>query len=86
MLVYLAAVSIVTFITWGVDKFRARAGQWRVSERVLFGMTLLGGAFGALAGMVLFRHKTRKPLFWLVVGVGCIFYAVLLILVGQKIG
>ena len=80
MLVYLAAVSIVTFITWGVDKFRARAGQWRVSERVLFGMTLLGGAFGALAGMQFFRHKTRKPLFWLVVGVGCILQTLLLVL------
>lgn len=86
MLVYLAAVSIITFITWGMDKFRAKTGRWRVPERVLFGLVLIGGAFGGLTGMLLFRHKTRKPLFWLVVGVGCIFYAALLILVDRKIG
>lgn len=80
MLVYLAAMSIITFITWGVDKSRARAGRWRVPERVLFGLVLIGGAFGALAGMLLFRHKTRKPLFWLVVGAACILQALLLVL------
>ena len=78
--VYFGLMSLLAFAFWRADKSRARAGQWRVSERVLFGMTLLGGAFGALAGMQFFRHKTRKPLFWLVVGAACILQALLLVL------
>lgn len=78
--VYFGLMSLLAFAFWRADKSRARAGQWRVAERILLGLALLGGAFGALAGMLLFHHKTRKPLFCLVVGAACILQALLLVL------
>jgi uncharacterized membrane protein YsdA (DUF1294 family) len=62
-LLLLAGVSVVTFTLWGVDKAAAVSGNWRIPERTLLGLTLLGGAAGAGLGMVLFHHKTRKPPF-----------------------
>ncbi|HNT55845.1 MAG TPA: DUF1294 domain-containing protein [Anaerolineaceae bacterium] len=79
MHIFYAIFSLITFITWGVDKYRARANLWRISERVLLTQALLGGAFGALAGMLVFRHKTRKPLFWVLVGLGCLIHTVILL-------
>ena len=59
LLWYLAAVNLVTFTVYGVDKAKARRGAWRVPEKTLFLLPLLGGSVGALLGMVVFRHKTK---------------------------
>lgn len=59
LLWYLAAVNLVTFTVYGVDKAKARRGAWRVSEKTLFLLPLLGGSVGALLGMRVFRHKTK---------------------------
>ena len=77
--VYLAVVSLLTLGVWGFDKFRAISRGWRVPEHWLFILILIGGSFGALAGMLFFRHKTRKPFFWIAVGGGCVFYSLALI-------
>lgn len=45
------------------DKLQAKKGGGRIPERVLLGVALLGGSFGCFLGMILFRHKTRKPRF-----------------------
>ena len=57
--VYLAVINLATFIVYGADKRRARKGKWRVPERTLFLLPLLGGSVGALLGMLVFHHKTR---------------------------
>ena len=57
---YLAAVNIVAFIMYGIDKEKARRGAWRIPESTLIGVAFLGGSFGAWAGMRYFHHKTRK--------------------------
>lgn len=59
LLWYLAAVNLVTFTVYGVDKAKARRGAWRVPEKTLFLLPLLGGGVGALLGMLVFRHKTK---------------------------
>ena len=59
LLWYLAAVNLVTFTVYGVDKAKAKRGAWRVPEKTLFLLPLLGGSVGALLGMLVFRHKTR---------------------------
>ncbi|MCD7771445.1 MAG: DUF1294 domain-containing protein [Oscillospiraceae bacterium] len=61
---YLLLVSFVTFVMYGVDKRRAKRGQWRISEKALLTMGFIGGAAGALLGIHLFRHKTRHWYFW----------------------
>ena len=57
--IYLVVINLLTFAVYGIDKRRARRGQWRVPERTLFLLAILGGSVGALAGMYGFRHKTR---------------------------
>ena len=59
LLWYLAAVNLVTFTVYGVDKAKARRGAWRVPEKTLFLLPLLGGSVGALLGMQVFHHKTK---------------------------
>lgn len=63
VIVYLAAVNIITFIMFGADKARAVKGKWRISEAALILAALLGGSIGALAGMKIFHHKTRHRKF-----------------------
>ena len=60
MLYYLAAINLAAFFLMWLDKRRARRkGARRVRERTLFLSALLGGSVGAIAGMRLFRHKTK---------------------------
>lgn len=56
---YLAAVNLAAFALMGLDKRRARRGDWRISEKALFLPAVLGGALGGLLGMRVFRHKTK---------------------------
>ena len=57
--VWLIAINVVTFAVYGIDKRRARRGTWRVPEKTLFLLPLLGGSLGALLGMRVFHHKTK---------------------------
>lgn len=61
--VYILAVSFLTWILFGLDKWKAIHGKWRIRESTLLGLSLIGGAAGGLAGMYLFRHKIRKMRF-----------------------
>ncbi len=59
LLVWLAVINLVTFAVYGIDKAKAKRGAWRVPEKTLFLLPLLGGSLGALLGMKVFRHKTK---------------------------
>ncbi len=63
LLVYLAAVNLITFIMFGVDKRAAIKGKQRIRELTLLFFALIGGSVGAIFAMKIFRHKTRKPKF-----------------------
>ena len=56
---WLLAINLATFAVYGADKRRARRGAWRVPERTLLLLPLLGGSIGALLGMRVFHHKTK---------------------------
>lgn len=71
--VWLIAINLVTFAVYGADKRRARRGAWRVPEKTLFLLPLLGGSVGALLGMRVFRHKTKH--WYFVWGVSAILLA-----------
>ena len=60
---YLLAVNIVTFILYGIDKYKAKKGKWRISEATLLTMAAIGGSIGAWAGMRLWHHKTMHKKF-----------------------
>lgn len=63
---YLITINIATFIIFGLDKFAAIGKSERVPEIVLYMMSVIGGFFGSFAGMLFFRHKTRKISFYLI--------------------
>ena len=60
---YLLAVNIVTFLLYGIDKYKAKKNQWRISEDTLLTMASIGGSIGAWAGMRLWHHKTMHKKF-----------------------
>jgi len=60
---YLLALNALTFILYGVDKLKARHNWWRIPEWTLLTMAVIGGSVGALLGMRIFHHKTKKPAF-----------------------
>jgi len=59
IIIYLVTVNIVAFAAYGIDKLKAKAGAWRISEATLLLLAAIGGALGAWLGMQLFRHKTQ---------------------------
>lgn len=61
--VYLLAINLLTFLTFGVDKWKAKRGSRRIPEIWLLGLALPLGAPGAWVGAKVFRHKTRKASF-----------------------
>lgn len=63
LLIYLAVVNILTFIVFGVDKMNAKFNRQRVRIVTLLGLAFIGGSVGALIGMYVFHHKTKKAYF-----------------------
>ena len=58
-MIYILIMNVIGFCLMGLDKHRARTRQWRVPEKTLFLLPLLGGSVGALLGMRMFHHKTK---------------------------
>lgn len=67
LLVWFGVLSAFTLLLFGWDKGMAKLGRRRVPEASLLFVCLAGGAAGGLVGMYLFRHKIRKPKFYLTV-------------------
>lgn len=61
--------SILTFISYAIDKEKAKRGAWRIPESTLHLLSFLGGWPGAVLGQQLLRHKSKKQpfrtIFWL---------------------
>ncbi|MCR5322140.1 MAG: DUF1294 domain-containing protein [Lachnospiraceae bacterium] len=63
IIIYLAAMNLAGFASMGIDKWKAAHRSWRIPEHTLFFIATLGGSFGSLVGMHLFRHKTKHKSF-----------------------
>lgn len=61
---YLIIVNAAAFGLMLADKLKAKRGAWRIPEATLMGTALIGGSIGAIAGMNIFRHKTKHPKFY----------------------
>ena len=72
------SISVITFLFYAVDKWKAVRGAWRIPEKVLLGFSFFGGAAGGYLAMQLVRHKTRKWYFQLVNILGLILQIALL--------
>ena len=67
MSIYLSLINALALLLMLADKLRTKKHRWRIPESVLLGTAALGGSLGALLGMYLFHHKTRKPKFYITV-------------------
>jgi uncharacterized membrane protein YsdA (DUF1294 family) len=63
MIIYLTIINALAFLLMLADKYKARKNLWRIPEKVLLGVALLGGSLGATAGMYAVRHKTKHAIF-----------------------
>ena len=63
ILIYLAAINVVTFLVYGMDKLKAKKHWWRVPEATLLLLAAVGGSLGAWVAMFVFHHKTLHKKF-----------------------
>lgn len=81
LITYLVFINALSFIVYGIDKWKATRNRWRIPETRLLWLAAFGGALGAWAGMYLFHHKTQHAKFKY--GVPVILFIHLLIIIYQ---
>ena len=59
----LIVINVLTFLVYGIDKFKGKHGSWRISEATLLLLAVIGGSIGALLGMQVWHHKTKHKKF-----------------------
>ena len=64
MILYLVIINVITFVMFGVDKYKAIRQEWRIRESTLLGLALIGGSIGGWLAMYIFHHKTKKVKFF----------------------
>ena len=65
LIIYLLIINALGFLLMLIDKYKARKNLWRIPEKTLLGVALMGGSIGSYAGMQIFRHKTKHPRFYI---------------------
>lgn len=85
LLAYLGIMTLVGFLTMGSDKKRAEKKRWRIPEKTLFLIAILGGSLGSVLGMQLFRHKTKHWYFALFMPLILLAHIALMILFFNKL-
>ncbi|WP_294374782.1 DUF1294 domain-containing protein [uncultured Clostridium sp.] len=68
---YLGMINLIGFFIMFIDKNRAIHKQWRIPEKTLLLISLIGGSIGMYIGMQVFRHKTKHLKF--TIGIPLIF-------------
>lgn len=63
VLIYLVVINVVTFVVYGIDKYKAVRSKWRIPENTLIGLAVVGGSIGAWMGMKFWHHKTLHAKF-----------------------
>lgn len=79
LLIYFLVINVAGFLLMGIDKLRAKKQVWRVPEKTLFLMAVLGGSIGTNVGMYVFRHKTKH--WYFVIGMPLILIAQIALIV-----
>lgn len=86
LLYLLGLINLISFIFYGVDKYKAIKQKYRVPEKTLLWLAFLGGSVGAFIAMILFRHKIRKTKFIILVPLFFFVEVGLYLLLPQFIG
>jgi uncharacterized membrane protein YsdA (DUF1294 family) len=78
VLIYYAILNLAVAVLYLVDKIKAFAYRWHIPEKTLLLPAVIGGAFGGLVGVLVFRHKTRHSNFWAINGIFSAVHLVIL--------
>ena len=70
----LIVINVITFLVYGIDKWKAKQGSWRISEATLLLLAVIGGSIGALLGMQIWHHKTMHLKFILLAQIALIYF------------
>ena len=81
---YLIVINVIAFLLYGIDKEKARKGRWRISEKELILVAVIGGSVGAFFGMHFFHHKTRHWYFRYGIPIIMILQIILVTVLGAK--
>lgn len=84
LLAYLLLINIITYFTYAADKTKARQNKWRIPERTLILLALLGGSPAALLAMKHYHHKTRHLKFKLGIPIILIIQIIITFFFTQK--
>jgi hypothetical protein len=79
MTYYLLIINIITFITYGIDKYKSIKHKYRISEATLIILAIIGGSIGAFFGMIVFHHKTKKKKFTILIPIIMLLWVYILI-------
>ena len=79
MIYYLLTINIITFIIYGIDKYKSIKHKYRISESTLIILAILGGSLGAFFGMIIFHHKTQKKKFIITIPIILLIWVYILI-------
>ena len=82
---YLLIINIIAFFLYGIDKRKAVRNKWRIPEATLILFAAIGGALGALLGMLVWHHKTKKWKFRILVPLFLILWAGILIFLSIRV-
>lgn len=74
MKIYLLILNILAVLLYGIDKYKAKHHAFRIPERLLLMVSILGGGYGSLFAMFLFHHKTKKRKFLIAGILSCILW------------
>ena len=74
LIIYLAVINVFAFVLYGVDKRKAVRKKWRIPESALILSAFLGGGLGALLGMFVWHHKTKKWKFRILVPLSIVIW------------
>ncbi|MCC6639074.1 DUF1294 domain-containing protein [Candidatus Falkowbacteria bacterium] len=86
LIYYYAIISILTLFAYGLDKISAIYKLRRTPEKILLLLTIAGGCFGALLGMILFRHKKNKLGFIIITLTACAAHGYVLLFGWERFG
>ncbi len=80
-LIIFLLMNLITFALFHSDKRKAQKKAFRIPESNLLGFSALFGALGGILGMIIFRHKTKKPKFLILMPLFAIVHLLVIYLV-----
>ena len=73
-MLYFVIINLLSFLLFCLDKRKAIKHKYRIPEYILIAISIIGGCFGSLLGMMLWHHKNRKIKFIIIIPITCLIW------------